>query len=275
MRILFLGDVMGKPGRAAVREHLGLLVQKHEVDFCLANAENASGGVGLTSRSARDMFQSGLHVLTSGNHIWRHKEIRTYMDEEPRLLRPANYPEDVMNGAPGTGLGVFESPTGVPVAVLNLMGRTYMEPVDCPFRKADALLAELPADVKVRVVDVHAEATSEKIALAWYLSGRVSAVLGTHTHVQTNDPRVLHSGTAAITDLGMCGVAESVLGMDVDIILDRFVTRMPSRFELAKGTAGVQGALVDVSPETGRAVSMETLNYDCNALQQLKEDMEA
>ena len=251
MRILFLGDVVGRPGRAAVKEQLPAL--RRDLALVLANGENASGGIGLTPESAKELFAAGVDVLTSGNHIWKHPEVHVYLDKEPRLLRPANYPP----GAPGRGLGLFDLAGGARVAVLNLLGRTYMEAVDCPFRKADELLAQVPDSVSLRLVDFHAEATSEKLALSCYLDGRVSAVLGTHTHVQTNDARILAGGTACITDLGMCGVQESVLGMDQRLILKRFLTQLPVRFKPALGKARLQGVVLDLDEATGRARSIE------------------
>lgn len=255
MKILFLGDVMGRPGREAMKRDLPGLRKKHGLDLVIANAENASGGLGLTAKTATELFSLGADLLSSGNHIWKHKEIYQYLRREPRLIRPGNYPE----GAPGSGLIVYENGRGPAVALMNLLGRTYLDSVDCPFRKADELLEQVPDQVRVRVVDFHAEATSEKKALAYYLEGRVSAVLGTHTHVQTNDARVLPGGTAAVTDVGMCGVQESVLGMDKDIIVARFLDRLPKRFNLAKGNPVLQGALLDVDEATGKARGVELI----------------
>ncbi len=241
---------MGRSGRTAVREHANRLRLELELDFLAANAENAAGGIGLTPRTARDLFQSGVDVLTTGNHVWKHKELRPYLDEEQRVLRPANYP-----AGPGSGMGVFQGESGPQVAVLNLMGRTYMEAVDCPFQTAETLLASLPVDVKVRLVDFHAEATSEKKALAYFLQDKVTAVLGTHTHVQTNDACILGQRCGFITDLGMCGAEDSVLGMDKDIIVERFYTRLPMRFEPAQGEACLCGAALDVD-EAGRTLNI-------------------
>lgn len=245
---------MGRPGRTVLREELIRLRETREYDLLLANGENASGGLGLTAKYAEQFLRDGIGVMTSGNHIWKHKEIYEYIQKQPRLLRPANYPDN----APGRGLIVHTPEHGMPVAVLNLMGRTYMESLDCPFRKADELLESVPDEVKVRIVDFHAEATSEKKALAYYLDGRVSAVFGTHTHVQTNDARILPKGTAAVTDIGMCGVTDSVLGMDPAIIIERFISRMPKRFSLAKGEPQAQGAELEVDETTGKAVSVRT-----------------
>lgn len=252
MRILFLGDIVGRPGRKAVTETLPRLRRQLALDLILGNAENASGGLGLNAKAARELFSAGFDVLTSGNHIWKYKDIYNVLLENSRLLRPANYPE----GVPGSGVGLYEAPGGEPYAVINLMGRTYMEAVDCPFQTAQSLLDTIPGDVRIRLVDFHAEATSEKRAMGFFLDGRVSAVLGTHTHVQTNDAQVLPRGTAYITDLGMCGPAQSVLGMDSAIIVSRFLSRLPTRFEVAKNPASLAGALLDIDINTGQALAV-------------------
>lgn len=254
MRLLFLGDVVGRPGRRAVAALLPGLIREHSPALVIANGENAAGGLGLDAKTSRQLFDAGVQVLTSGNHVWKIKEFHATLNSEPHILRPANYPP----GAPGRGMGVYDG-GGVNVAVINLMGRTYMEAIDCPFRAADALLDELDAreqPVPVRLVDFHAEATSEKIALAYHLAGRVSAVLGTHTHVQTNDARILPGGTAALTDAGMCGVRDSALGMNQDVIIERFITGLPKRFSVASGEELVSGAWVDVDPKTGTALGV-------------------
>lgn len=252
MKLLFLGDIVGRSGRKAVSDSLRAVRDALALDVVIANAENATGGIGLNSKGAKELLSMPLDVLTSGNHIWKHKDIYAFFQETTRLLRPANYPA----GAPGSGLGVFQAKDGTPYAVLNLMGRTYMDAADCPFQTADRLLAEIPEDVRVRVVDFHAEATSEKKAMGYYLDGRVSAVLGTHTHVQTNDPRILQKGTAALTDVGMCGPVDSIIGMEAERIVGRFLSRLPVRFEVAKGPARLEGALCEIDAATGRAVSI-------------------
>ncbi len=252
MNILLLGDIVGRPGRAALAAYLPRLRQQLGLDLVIANAENASGGIGLNARAAKELLNLPIDVLTSGNHIWKHRDIYNVLQDTPRLLRPANYPP----GAPGTGLGLYRTPAGVPYAVVNLLGRTYMEAVDCPFQSAETLLGQIPQDVVVRLVDFHAEATSEKKAMGFYLDGRVSVVAGTHTHVQTNDACVLPKGTAYLTDLGMCGPAQSVLGMDPDVILKRFLGRLPVRFEVARSPARLEGALCEVDAATGRAVGI-------------------
>ena len=256
MRILILGDIFGQPGRAALKKHLPGLRESLAADFVIANAENASGGVGLTFDGLRELLALNIDVITSGNHIWRHKDIYNVLDKEPRLLRPANYP----SGAPGRGLGVFCLPDGRKVAVLNLLGRVFMEPVDCPFRAAEELLAQIPAEITTRVADFHAEATSEKKAMGFFLDGKVSLVAGTHTHVQTNDPQILPEGAGYLPDLGMCGVATSVIGMDQKISLERFLTALPVGFKPAKGQARINGLLAEIDDADGKALSLELVN---------------
>ena len=247
MRILFFGDIVGKPGRLVLRKRLPSLREEHQADLVIANGENASGGIGLSGDTMRELFGAGIDILTSGNHIWKHKEMYNLLNNEPRLIRPANYPQ----GAPGNGLVIHELPDGRKIAVMNLLGRTFMDDIDCPFSKADTLLAAIPEGVTVRIIDFHAEATSEKKALSFYVDGKVSAVIGTHTHVQTADAMILPKGTGYITDAGMCGVEESCLGMDPKVIIDRFMTGLPQRFKIAKGTAHINGLFMDVNEETG------------------------
>jgi hypothetical protein len=261
MRVLFLGDIVGKPGRRTVMQDLPGLRQELKVDLVVANGENASGGIGLTRKNASQLLSTEIDVLTSGNHIWKHKDILPMLDSEVRVLRPANYPP----GAPGPGVGVYAAGSGN-VAVINLLGRTFMGQVDCPFRTADQILRRLDAETKVILVDFHAEATSEKKALAFYLQDRVSAVLGTHTHVQTADPGILGSGTACITDVGMCGPVDSVIGMKAEGIVKRFVTGLPQPFEVASGRVVLQGALVEIDQATGRAGSIQALNRQVDGL---------
>ena len=251
VHILCLGDIVGRAGRHAVRDTLPEMRAVLGVDMVIANGENAAGGVGLTRETAGELFRAGVDVITSGNHIWKHRAFIPYLVKEPRIVRPANYPRK----APGAGVYIYTLPCGTPVAVVNLLGRTFMEAVDCPFQKADELFGELPDDVRVRVVDFHAETTSEKRAMAHFLDGRASAVLGTHTHVQTADARVSPEGTASLTDLGMCGVEEaSVLGVAVRPVLGRFLTGMPHPFTPAKGRAGINGALAIVEKRRGKAL---------------------
>jgi metallophosphoesterase (TIGR00282 family) len=254
MNILMVGDVFGEPGRAAVKRLLPGLRQQHHIELVVANVENAAGGFGVTPQQCREFLDVGVDVMTSGNHIWDRKEIVEYIGKENLLLRPANFPA----GTPGAGwVTVKAGPHKV--AVLNLMGRVFMTPLDCPFRKADEVLSELRKDSAVILVDMHAEATSESVAMGWYLDGRVSAVVGTHRHVQTADERVLPGGTAYITDLGMTGPVDSVIGVDKALILQRFLTQMPIRFEAARGPAALHGVVIAVDPETGRASEIRRL----------------
>ena len=256
MNILMVGDIFGEPGRVALAKLLPRLRQQHAIDVAVVNIENAAGGFGVTPQIARTVLEAGgVDVLTSGNHIWDKKEIIPYIGKENLLLRPANFPL----GTPGSGfITVKAGPHRV--AVLNLMGRIFMHPIDCPFRKADEIVAELRRETPVVLVDMHAEATSEVMALGWYLDGRVSAVVGTHRHVQTADERILPGGTAYITDIGMTGPVDSVIGVDKDIIIQRFLTQMPIRFEPAKGPAALRGVVIVVDPDTGRATSIQRLD---------------
>ena len=248
MNILFIGDIFASPGRRIVADHLQDIVETNRIDLTVANAENAAGGFGLTPAIAEELFGLGLDVLTSGNHVWDKREIYDYLRRQPRLLRPANYPE-----APGNGAIVWRARNGVDCAVLNLQGRTYMAPTDCPFRKADQILGALDPAIKVRFVDFHAEATSEKIALGWHLDGRVSAVIGTHTHVPTADTRILPGGTAYQTDCGMTGPYHSVIGVQTDIVIQRFLTGLPVRMEAARQEPELHAVIVDVDEATGKA----------------------
>jgi 2',3'-cyclic-nucleotide 2'-phosphodiesterase len=257
VKILFIGDIVGAPGRRIVHERLADILGQRKIDLCIINCENAASGFGVTPRIAEELFQSGADVLTSGNHIWKRKEIIDYFPGEPRLLRPANFPL----GSPGRGLYIGQAKNGVGCAVLNLQGRTYMAPIDDPFRIATVELSRIPPEVKVIVVDMHAETTSEKTAMGWYLDGKVSAVLGTHTHVATADERILSGGTAYITDVGMTGPHDSVIGMEKEGILQHFLDAMPSRFIVAEGDIQMNSVLIDVDPSTGRARSIERLNF--------------
>lgn len=257
VRILFIGDVVGKPGRVAVRDLLDGLVDKYNIDLVAANAENAAGGFGVTADTTEDLFAAGIDVLTTGNHIWDKKEALELLAGSERILRPANYPP----GAPGVGLTTVKTPGGIPVTILNLSGRVFMDNLDCPFRKADEILSGLDPKLRCVVVDLHAEATSEKRALGLYLDGRVSAVLGTHTHIQTADERIMAGGTAYISDLGMTGNEEgSVIGIDFTAARYRFLSQMPTRFHLARGVPALCGALVEIDSDTGKAVSIERIS---------------
>ncbi len=251
MRILFLGDIVGRPGRTRVQERAADLRRELGLDLLLANAENASAGLGLSAKNAAELL-AVCDGLTTGNHVWRHRDLIPALEAEKRLLRPFNYPD-----APGRGVALLRTASGAAVALVNLQGRVFMDPVDCPFRAAEAALAALPQDVTVRLIDFHAEASSEKIGLALYLDGRASAVLGTHTHVQTSDACVLPGGTGFLTDLGMCGPFPSCLGMEPAPILRRFLTGRPERFEVSASPVQLRGALLDVDETTGRCLRVE------------------
>ncbi|MGA3239285.1 MAG: TIGR00282 family metallophosphoesterase [Bryobacteraceae bacterium] len=248
MNILFIGDIFASPGRRIVADHLQDIVQSNRIDLTIANAENAAGGFGITPSIAEELFALGLDVLTSGNHVWDKRELFDYFARQPRLLRPANYPD-----APGRGAIALRARNDVECAVLNLQGRTYMPPIDCPFRTADRLLGELDPSIQVKFVDFHAEVTSEKVAMGWYLDGRVSAVVGTHTHVPTADTRILPGGTAYQTDCGMTGPYGSVIGVDTTIILQKFLTGLPVRMEASKNSPELHAVIVDVDESTGKA----------------------
>jgi metallophosphoesterase (TIGR00282 family) len=251
MNILFIGDIFASPGRRIVVDHLQDIIRTNNIDLAIANAENSAGGFGITPSIAEELLGLGLDVLTSGNHVWDKREIFDYLDRQPRLLRPANYPE-----GPGSGLLVGRTRSGIDYAVINLQGRVYMPSTDCPFRKADQILEGLEPSVRVRFVDFHAEVTSEKIAMGWYLDGRVSAMVGTHTHVPTADTRVLPGGMAYQTDCGMTGPYESVIGVQTDIIIKRFLTGLPVRMEAARLRAELHSVIVDVDESTGKARSV-------------------
>lgn len=241
MRILFIGDIVGSPGRQIVRERLADIVAQRQIDLVIANGENSASGFGITPRIAQELLAIGIDVLTGGNHSWDRKEIVEYMPHEPRLLRPANFPE----GTVGNGQYVGTARNGVRYAVLNLMGRVFMNPLDDPFRKADSELAKVPQDVAFVLVDMHAETTSEKLAMGWYLDGRVTAVVGTHTHVATADEHVLPNGTAFICDVGMSGPHGGVIGMDREGIIKKFLDGMPARFEVASGDVQMNCVLIE------------------------------
>lgn len=250
-----IGDVVARPGRIAVLERIQDLREQHNIDFAVMNAENVAGGFSITPPLADQLFAAGIDVMTSGNHIYDKREVIPYIEGQPRLLRPANYPP----ASPGKGIWTGEV-RGVKVAVLNLIGRVFMQPVDDPFRAADELIGSLAADVKVRLVDIHAEATSEKCAMGWYLDGRVSAVVGTHTHVQTADERILDNGTAYLTDIGMTGSYAGVIGMDRADVIARFTSVIYKRAEHATGRVRICAAVIDVDEVTGRAREISRLS---------------
>jgi hypothetical protein len=254
LKIIFIGDVNGRVGRRMVTMHLPSLREKHKADFCVVNGENSAGGFGITEENAENLFNAGADVITSGNHIWNRKETGDLMLREPRLLRPANYP----SGAPGGGFYVADTPAG-PVAVMNLMGRVFMPPVECPFLEAERILKRIGSGTRVILVDFHAEATSEKVALGRFLDGRVSVVLGTHTHIQTADETVLPGGTAYLSDVGMTGPIDSVIGIKTELAVGKFLTGVPRRFEVAGGAGQVNGAVIEVDSVSGRARSIERI----------------
>jgi hypothetical protein len=248
MNILFIGDIFASPGRRIVGEHLQEIISEEKIDLAIANAENAAGGFGITPLVTEELLSFGLDVLTTGNHIWDKREIYDYFARQPRLLRPANYPAEL----PGQGVTVVRARNGLDCAVINLQGRVHMPATECPFRKADQILAELDS-VKVRIVDFHAEMTSEKMAMGWHLDGRVSAVVGTHTHIPTADTRVLPGGTAYQTDAGMTGPYDSIIGVEKAGVLRRFLTSLPIRMEAARKSVELHSVIVDVDEATGKA----------------------
>jgi metallophosphoesterase (TIGR00282 family) len=255
VKLLFIGDIVGEPGRTAIETILPRLRDQHALDFVIANGENSAGGNGITREIGDSLIAQGADVITSGNHIWDKREVYEYIAVEPRLLRPANYPD-----APGRGSYVARTPDGRSVGVLNLMGRVHLASIDDPFRIADREVAALAARTKFIFVDMHAEATSEKIAMGWYLDGRVTAVVGTHTHVQTADERILPKGTAYLTDAGMTGPHDSIIGVTTEIALSRFVTGMPAKFESATGPGRLYAVIVTADLATGRATAIQRLS---------------
>jgi metallophosphoesterase (TIGR00282 family) len=264
MKILFIGDIVGSPGRKAVKEIVPRLSKKEAIDFVIANAENAAGGSGITDQVADEIFSSGVDVLTSGDHIWKKREIVERLNSDQRILRPANYPLS----CPGQGAALFKK-KNLAIAVVNVVGRVFMEAVDSPFLRAKEEIDKIKTKTKVIIVDIHAEATSEKIALGWYLDGQVSAILGTHTHVPTADEKILPKGTAYISDVGMTGPQESVIGRRIEDILERFLTNMPVRFEVAEGDIELQGAILEIDNASGKALSIKRVR---EKLQEKEED---
>lgn len=255
MRILILGDVVGRPARRAMRDILPELIEREKADLVIANAENAAGGMGVDIKSAKELFSAGVHVLTSGNHIWKKKEIYPFLDEHETLIRPANFPA----GAPGRGW-CFWRHNELRAVIINLQGRVFMpNHVEDPFRCVDELLQNHGRLSPVIIVDMHGEATSEKTAMGWYLDGRASVVYGTHTHVPTADERILPHGTAYITDVGMCGPLDSVIGMEREVVIQGFLTQLPRQFEVAKDNVALQGIVTDIDEKTGRAREIRRL----------------
>jgi 2',3'-cyclic-nucleotide 2'-phosphodiesterase len=255
MKVIVIGDIVGKPGRKVLTAKLKSLKDQHEAEFVVANAENAAEGAGVVPKVGDEIISAGVDVMTSGNHIFDKKEVIPYIENEPRLLRPANYAPD----APGRGLWLGSTASGTPVAVINIQGRIFMPPTECPFRTADRLLAEIGNRAKVIIVDHHAEATSEKLAMGRYLDGRVSVLVGTHTHVQTADEQVLVGGTAYITDLGMTGPYDSIIGVESQLVVTRFLRGMPIRYQTATDNPQLHGVVVEIDERTGKSVGIQRL----------------
>jgi len=256
IKVLALGDVVGEPGRKAIKEILPGLIRDEEISFVIANGENLAGGSGITESTVLDLFSSGVDVITSGDHIFRKKEGEGLLQRDHRILRPANYPSTV----PGVGATLVKSKEGVPIGVINLLGRVFLKTVNCPFETAAQEVKKLQAQTRLIFIDIHAEATSEKVALGWFLDGRVTAIFGTHTHIQTADETVLPKGTGYITELGMCGPYQSVIGRQIDQVLKMFLTQMPSKLEVAMGDPRISGALFEVDSETGKTVSVRRVH---------------
>ncbi len=267
VRILFIGDIVGRPGRELVRDGLRGLVEYHSIDFVIANAENSAAGFGITREIGDQLLDYGVDVMTSGNHIWDKKEALDYIGTEPRLLRPANYPA----GAPGNGSYVARTRDGVSVGVINAMGRVFMLNIDDPFVVIRREIEAMRERARIIFVDFHAEATSEKIAMGWHLDGLVTAMVGTHTHVQTADERILPKGTAYLTDVGMTGPHDSIIGVEIGAALGRFLTALPQKFETATGNPRLNAVIVDADEKTGRATEIERLSYNAEELKELSD----
>ena len=265
MNILFIGDIFAKPGRELVRRAVPALVEQRDIDLVIANVENSAAGFGVTGDIADAILSYGVDVMTSGNHVWDKKEVLDYIPRQPRLLRPANFPA----GVPGRGGYLATTRAGEPVGVVNVMGRVFMTPIDDPFAVALREIEALRAKTRIVIVDFHAEATSEKVAMAWHLDGRATAVLGTHTHVQTADDRILPKGTACMTDVGMTGPHESVIGVTTEAALGRFLTGMPSRFEAAAGAARLNAVIITADPSSGKATGIDRLNMSADEVERM------
>ena len=272
MKLLFLGDIVGRPGRDLIRRHVRALATHHGADLVIANGENAAGGAGITRENMLEILSSGVDVITTGNHVWDKRETLEFIGNEPRLLRPANYPE----GTPGAGSYVVAAKNGVRVGVINVMGRVFLHAIDDPFRAAEREIARVRGDgAQVIFVDVHAETTSEKIALSYYLDGMVTAVIGTHTHVQTADERILAGGTACLTDVGMTGPHDGVIGIEKAAIIGRFVSGLPARFETASGDPKMHGVVIDVDESNGRATGITRLSLTEDQLKEITDSVSA
>ncbi len=255
LNILAIGDIVGQPGRKILGKKLKNFINEQNIGFCIANAENAAGGSGLTVDIANKLFSYGVNAITMGDHVWKRKEIYDSLQSEQRILRPANYSPL----AHGRGYVAIKTNEDYCVGIINLLGRTFMKPIDCPFRAVDIAVEELSKQTNIIIVDMHAEATSEKIAMGWYLDGRVSAVVGTHTHVQTSDERILPKGTGYITDLGMTGPHESILGRNIDRVLKSIVTQVPTRFDIAENDLHIEGVVIAVNKKTGKAEEIKSV----------------
>jgi len=259
INIVFIGDLVGRPGRRVLTQHIDALRDEYEADLVIVNVENAAAGFGITARIVDELFRLGVDVMTSGNHIWDQREALSFIDEEPRLLRPVNYPAET----PGHGLHIATTPQGDKVAVINLMGAVFMHPtLDCPFTAIDRLLAQMHEPIQAVFVDFHAEVTSEKMAMAWHLDGRASAVIGTHTHIPTADERILPQGCATLSDAGMTGCYDSVIGMDKDISVQRFMNKLPQRFQVASGKGSLRGVHVRIDPASGKATRIQRISRE-------------
>ena len=272
MKLLFVGDIVGRPGRDLIRRHVRALASKYGADLVIANGENAAGGAGITRENMLEILAAGVDVITTGNHVWDKRETLEFIGNEPRLIRPANYPE----GTPGLGSYVASARNGVRVGVINVMGRIFMNPIDDPFRVVEREIGRVRDDgAAVIFVDFHAEATSEKIAFAWHLDGKVAAVVGTHTHVQTADERIMPGGTAALTDAGMTGPHDGVIGMDKDGVIARFVSGLPARFDSASGDFRLHGVVITVDPSTGRSTAIERIALTEDQLKEITDTVSA
>lgn len=261
MRILMIGDIVGKPGRKATATLLPQIISEHKIDFVIANGENAAGGRGINREITDEFLRLGIEVITMGNHVWDNRDILGFIDNEPRIIRPANYPED----CPGQGYNIYSGPFGRRIAVINLSGRVFMASLECPFRTVDYILRRIQDQADIILVDIHAEATSEKQALGWYLDGRVTAVFGTHTHVQTADETILPGGTAYITDVGMTGPWQSVLGVKTKQVIERFLTQRPGHFEVAGGPIQLNAILLDIDDSSLLPVSIKRITHRVEA----------
>ena len=255
LRVLMVGDIVGRPGRKAAREYIKKYRKKYKLDLVIANGENAAGGNGITEAVAGELYDAGIDIITMGNHTWDKREILDFIEHEPRLLRPANYPP----GTPGRGSTIVRLGNNLHAGIINVAGRVFLPPLDCPFRTAEKLMEEIKTVTPVIIIDFHAEATSEKVAFGWFMDGRVSAVVGTHTHIQTSDERILPRGTGYITDVGMTGPKDSVLGVNKELVIQKFTTLLPVRFEVADGAAQFDALLLDIDEATGKTIKIERI----------------